>query len=76
MSFAAAFLLAASATQAAPADGHDSRRQGPVFETAKVSVEILRPAVLKDGKLVAAGGADTPRSQRLSRDGRLTYEFE
>lgn len=76
MTFAAAFLLVATVAQPAPAEGQDSRREGPQLETAGISVEILQPAVLKDGKLVSARGADAPRSQRLSRDGRVTYEFE
>ena len=76
MSLAAAFLLVAAAAQATPAGAPDEPDRGAQVETAQVSVTILRPAVLKSGSLVMAKGSTTPHSQRQSRDGRVTYEFE
>jgi hypothetical protein len=76
MTFAAAFLLVAAAAQAAPVDTPDEPDRGAQIETAQVTVTILRPAVLKSGSLLMAQGSTTPHSQRQSRDGRVTYEFE
>jgi hypothetical protein len=76
MSFAAAFLLAAAAVQAAPVDAPAEPDRGARVESAQVSVTILRPAVLKGGSLISSRDGATPRSQRQSRDGRVTYEFE
>ena len=76
MSLAAAVLLAAVATQAAPADERDEADRGPRVMTAQVQVTILRPAVLKAGRLLPSEAGTTPRSQRQSRAGRVTYEFE
>jgi hypothetical protein len=39
-------------------------------------VTILRPVMLKGGSLIESRDGATPHSQRLSRDGRVTYEFE
>jgi len=76
MSLAAALLLAAAAASAKPAPADESRQvdRGAEIATAQVSVRILRPAVLKDGKLTA--GVDTPRSQRHADGGSVTYAFE
>jgi len=49
--------------------------RGAQVDTARVSVMILRPAVLKGGSLILNPGNATPR-QRQSREGRVTYEFE
>jgi hypothetical protein len=76
MSFAAAFLLATAAAQAAPFDVPSAPDRGPQMETARVSATILRAAVLKNGSLIESRDGLTPRSQRQSRDGRVTYEFE
>jgi hypothetical protein len=76
MSLAAAFLLAAAAAQAAPADIDSAPDRGVQVQTAQVSVTILRPAVLKGGLLVGSREGATPHSQRQSREGRVTYEFE
>lgn len=76
MSLAAAFLLAAAAAQAAPADASREPDRGAQIETAQVSVVILRPAVLKNGALLSGKSADTPRSQRHSEGGRVSYAFE
>jgi hypothetical protein len=76
MSFAASFLLAAAAAQAAPVDASGQMDRGAQVETARVSVTILRPAVLKGGSLIERRDGATPRSQRQSREGRVTYEFE
>lgn len=73
---AAFFLAAAAASQAAPVAVKEGNGSGPVLETARVAVEILRPAVLRAGELADVRGADAPRSQRQSRGGRITYEFE
>ena len=76
MSLTAALLLAAAAAQAAPTDVVRAPDRGAQVETARVSVTILRPAVLKAGALLERRDGTTPRSQRQSRDGRVTYEFE
>ena len=73
MSFAAALLVAAAvAAQPAPPEAG----QGAQVESARIAVEILRPAVLRDGVLVSAEGDEAPRTQTLRRDGRISYEFE
>ncbi len=50
--------------------------RGAQVDTARVSVTILRPAVVKGGSLILDPGNVTPHSQRQSREGRVTYEFE
>jgi hypothetical protein len=76
MSLAAAFLLATVVAAAKPAPAEESRQadHGAEIATAQVSVRILRPAVLKNGKL--ATGTDAPRSQRHADGGYVTYTFE
>ncbi len=76
MSLAAAFLLAAAAAQAAPAGAPREPDRGAQVETARVQATILRPAVLENGSLLARRDGGAPHSQRRSRDGRVTYEFE
>jgi hypothetical protein len=76
MNFAAAFLLAAAAAQAAPADAPEGTSRGAQVESARVSVTIKRAAVLRHGALLAGPDDTAPRSQRQSHDGRVTYEFE
>jgi hypothetical protein len=78
MSLAAAFLLAASAAHPAPAPASEpsDADRGAQVESARVQATITRPAVLKDGVLLARTDGLTPRSQRRSREGRVTYEFE
>ena len=76
MSLAAAFLLAAVAGQAVPAERSGGPDRGAQVETARVQATILRPAVLKAGTLLSGPGDTTPQSQRQSRAGRVTYEFE
>jgi hypothetical protein len=76
MSLATALLLAAAAAQAAPADAPSEPGRGAQVETARVQATILRPAVLRNGSLVARQDGATPHSQRQSRGGRVTYEFE
>jgi hypothetical protein len=76
MSLAAAFLLAASATNPAPAPAPSDADRGAQVETARIQATITRPAVLKEGVLLARADGLTPRSQRRNREGRVTYEFE
>jgi hypothetical protein len=76
VSLTAAFLLAATTAQAAPGGMAGAPDRGAQVETARVSVTILRPAVVKGGTLIESHAGATPHSQRLSRDGRVTYEFE
>ena len=76
MSLAAAFLLAAAAAQAAPADAPRAPDRGAQVATARIGATILRPAVLRHGVLVTSEGADAPHSQRHSEDGRISYAFE
>jgi hypothetical protein len=76
MSLAAAFLLAIVGASAQPAPADDPRQvdRGAQIASAHVSVRILRPVVLKDGKL--ASGREAPRSQRHADGGYVTYTFE
>jgi hypothetical protein len=77
MSLAAVFLLASAAAQAAPAGAPSEPDRGAQVATARVQATILRPAVLRNGSLLASQDrTTTPHSQRRSRDGRVTYEFE
>lgn len=75
MSLAAAVLLAAIAPQVAT-DAPREEGRGAEVETAKVSVTILRPAVLKGGTLASDSNPDAPRAQRQAEAGRVTYAFE
>lgn len=76
MTLAAALLLAAAAAQAAPVAAPDGRGSGARVDGARISVTITRAAVLKQGAPIADRSRTSPRSQRQSRDGRVTYEFE
>jgi hypothetical protein len=76
MSLAAAFLLAAAlAGQASSAEIIGEPNHGAQVETAHVAARILRGAAIVNGELNAKDSV-TPRSQRQSRGGRVTYEFE
>lgn len=76
MSLTAAFLLAAASQPGAAGGAESVPDRGVQVESARVSVTILRPAVLNSGSLVEARHGARPHSQRQSRDGRVTYEFE
>lgn len=77
MSIAASlFLAAAVAAAPAPAEAGDGRGQGVQVASARVAVQILQPAVLRDGAMVATDAARAPRVQTLRGEGRVTYEFE
>ena len=77
MSLAAAFLLAAAvAGQASSAGVIGEPNHGAQVETAHVGATILRGAVMVNGELNATKDSVAPRSQRQSRGGRVTYEFE
>jgi hypothetical protein len=76
MSSAAILLLAAAAAQALPATDGGAPSRDVQLAQARVSVEILRPVVLRKGELSSADGRDTPRAQKLEQGRRVTYEFE
>ena len=79
MSLAAAFLLAAAAAvagQASSAEVIGEPSHGAPVGTAHVGATILRGAVMVNGELNATKDSVAPRSQRQSRGGRVTYEFE
>jgi hypothetical protein len=76
MSLAAALLLAAVAAPAASTDAHQAPNRGAQVDSAQISVRILRPVVMKNGRLPTDPNARTPHSQRQAHDGRITYEFE
>jgi len=77
MSLAAAFLLAAAvAGQASSAEVIGEPSHGAQVGTAHVGATILRGAVMVNGELNATKDSVAPRSQRQSRGGRVTYEFE
>jgi hypothetical protein len=76
MSLAAAFLFAAAvAGQASSAEVIGEPDHGAQVATAQVGARILRGAAIVNGQLSAKNSV-TPRSQRQSRGGRVTYEFE
>jgi hypothetical protein len=75
MSIAAAFLLAAAAAPAPPADAQREPDRGAQVETAQMRVTILRAAVLKDGAMMR-GAPDLPRARRHVETGRVAYTFE
>ena len=76
MSLAAAFLLAAAVTHGPPAVETSAPDRGAQFDSARVSVTILRPAEIKGGELVSSANAEMLRSQRQSGAGYVTYLFE
>jgi hypothetical protein len=76
MSLTAPFLLADVATQGAPAAETRAPDRGAQFDSARVSVTILQPAEIKGGELISSANADSPRSQRQSGAGYVTYLFE
>jgi hypothetical protein len=76
MSLAAVFMLAAAAAPGASASERPEPNHGVELESARVSVVIVRPAIVDGGQLVSSKDPRTPHSQRRSRDGRITYEFE
>src|SRR6478736_1788714 len=76
MSLAAAFLLAAAVAQTASADTPSEPDRGAQVATARIGATILRSAMLQAGSLVIGRDGAILHSQRQSRDGRITYEFE
>ena len=80
MSLAILLFAAAAAAQSVPAgtgaETSGGRGQGAQVESARVTAQILRPAVLKDGAIAATDRGEAPRPQMLRREGRITYEFE
>jgi hypothetical protein len=75
MSLVATFLLAA-AVASTPAEPSREADRGAQIESARISVVILRPAVLKGGVLASNEDPSSPRSQRRSASGSVTYIFE
>jgi hypothetical protein len=76
MSLAAALLLAAVAAPAASTDVRQTPDRGAQVDSARISVTILRPVVMKNGRLLSDANGQAPHSQRQAHDGRVTYEFE
>ena len=72
MSLAIALYLAAAALPAEPAE----QRLAGAEADARIAVQILRTAALRDGRIVFSDGEEGPRTQQVRRDGRITYEFE
>jgi type II secretory pathway pseudopilin PulG len=75
MNLAIALYLAAAVAPPMPAQVAEQRLGGAQAD-ARVAVEILRTAVLRDGRIVFSDGREGPRTQQVRRDGRITYEFE
>jgi hypothetical protein len=73
MSLAAALYLAAVVAAPQPAQ---HRLGGAEVADARIAVQILRTAVLRDGRVVFSDGREGPRTQQVRREGRITYEFE
>jgi len=69
----AAFLFAVAAGAAAPAAGDAGR--GVELATARVTVEIVRPAIVRQASGIERGGH--PHRPQVTRRGRgVLYEFE
>ncbi|MGV3555703.1 MAG: hypothetical protein ACO1OD_10645 [Croceibacterium sp.] len=75
MNLAIALYLAAAVAPPMPVPVAEQRLGGAQAD-ARVAVEILRTAVLRDGRIVFSDGREGPRTQQVRRDGRITYEFE
>jgi hypothetical protein len=75
MNLAIALYLAAVVAPPMPVQVAEQRLGGAQAD-ARVAVEILRTAVLRDGRIVFSDGREGPRTQQVRRDGRITYEFE
>ena len=75
MNLAIALYLAAAVAPPMPVQVAEQRLGGAQAD-ARVAVEILRTAVLRDGRIVFSDGREGPRTQQVRRDGRITYEFE
>ena len=75
MSIAAASLLVLAAAHVASADAPRETGRGVQVETARVSVTILRAAVMKGGEMMPRA-ADLPRARRHVESGRIAYTFE
>ena len=76
MSLAIALYLAAAAAQPSFAKAAEPQLQGAEVAEARIAVQIMRAAVLRDGIIVFNDGKQGPRTQELRREGRVTYEFE
>lgn len=67
MSIAAHLLLAVATATAVPADAPR------MMATAQVSVELVRPAIVRQGE---ADAETRLRAKRSERDGRILFEFQ
>ena len=76
MSFAIALYVAAAAAQPGLVEEARPQLSGAQVAEARITVEIVRAAVLRDGVIVFNDGKQGPRTQELRREGRVTYEFE
>ena len=76
MSLAIALYLAATAAQPAVVEVTEPQLRGAQVADARIAVQIMRAAVLRDGVIVFNDGKQGPRAQELRREGRVTYEFE
>jgi len=76
MSLAIVLYLAAAAAPALPTDTAEHRLSGARTADARVTVQILRTAVLREDGVVFSDGEEGPRTQQVRREGRITYEFE
>jgi hypothetical protein len=75
MNLAIALYLAAAVAGPPPAEG-PVQRFGEAEADARIAVQILRTAVLREGRVVFSDGQEGPRTQQVRREGRVTYEFE
>ena len=75
MSLAIALYLAAAVARPLPAEPAEQRLGGAQAD-ARIAVQILRTAALRDGRIVFSDGEEGPRTQQVRRKGRVTYEFE
>jgi len=75
MNLAIALYLAAAVARPLPAEPAEQQFGGAQAD-ARVAVQILRTAVLRDGRVVFSDGKEGPRTQQVRRAGRVTHEFE
>lgn len=71
MSIAALLVLASAAVSAEPPPSH-----GVELVSARVTVEILRPAIVRQDRGLQDRGADAARPQISRREGAVFFEFE
>jgi len=76
MSLAIALYLAAAASPIGHVPAAGPQPRGAQVADARIAVQVMRTAVLRDGAILFSDGEEGPRTQQLRREGCITYEFE